>query len=58
MEILTYNEWKGSEDYWKRLEDTFNVDSETDLETHDITTEDLYDLYNEYQIEEVSKESE
>ena len=48
--VMSFKEWKGSEDYWGRLSDNFGVDSETDLETHNVSTQDIWDLYKEYQV--------
>lgn len=46
--IKSFEEWKNSPDYWVRVNDTYGVDSETDLETHDVSEEDLKNLYDEY----------
>ena len=46
--IKSFEEWKDSPDYWVRVNDTYGVDSETDLETHEVSEEDLKNLYDEY----------
>lgn len=48
LNLMSYSDWKGSEDYWGRLNDEFGVDSETDLETHGVTASDIHYLYNKY----------
>ena len=53
-DVMSFEDWKGSEDYWGRLNSNFGVDSETDLETHGVTTQDIWDLYKEYQVAVVS----
>ncbi len=46
--VKSFEDWKGSPDYWVRVNNNFGVDSETDLETHEVTDEDLKGLYDEY----------
>lgn len=45
---LSFEEWENSNDYWNRLYDNYGVDSETDIENHEITKENIKDLYKDY----------
>lgn len=50
LKIMKLSDWKKSADCWYRLAEDYGVDSVTDIDTHGVTTEDIWDLYRKYQI--------